>query len=349
VVARAKAKKPAPPPSSVNEHDEEEALARARAAEALNAQFADRIAALEAKGEEAAKLSYDPRVEVVVRRDVWDALMLSKSRNDDAATRFAEQMRQREEGTFAAFANNADINEKQRRADIEYGNEQRKRGDALQEKLNEASGTIAKMIRESEEAALQRKRIEADLERAHLSNERTGMELHAQNQRHAIDVNAFAQHMAPTAQVLAQGLMMIIKQYVPVIMSSVAGGAGVAAAGAPANAPQGATGGLPGNGAQGGAPAEVLRPNPNQTADFQVALVGVVSSCSPETMSYARAIMSSHILAQAGVPPPPQDVAENFFGLVVRDAGEAKVKALLDSLKIAYVHVPQQGPAVAAA
>ena len=313
--------------------DETGALERALAAEAELEALRDQIADREDDGDDdVPSVTYNPLTHLVISHADHSALLHAKTKNDDHASKVMESIGLQQEKLFSGFTHISDISAKQRDADLAFGNNQREEADKQRKRVSELEREIAEMVRQSEEAQLARKRMDLEVHRMEHANSQQAADYEYRIRMHDAQMRTVGQLGAPAAAALANGLMKIVQQYAPSILGSI----GASPSGGAPN------GGLPTGPPPPDAGVGIRPPQPEaevyalHTETWKVALLDVLNACGPESLACLRALTASNLLAAYNVPPVPSVVTQNLFGLIQRDAGGAKISALLRASSMAY-------------
>jgi hypothetical protein len=231
-----------------------------------------------------------------------------------------------QEGLFTGYSVNSQLASDQLKSAYSYGDAQRTRADDLQQALAKKDLEIANMVRQSEEAKLEYERLQAEKRRGEQSLERLEMELNAKLQARQAELVAVQRAAAPVFGAVAQGITMAVQHYG---LKAVAGGLPSAPSqqsGAAVN-----TAGAPEAQVSTEGAAEWLA---TVVADLQTLRTPRVAAC-------LRAMLCSYALGDFDAPPLPKVVNKQLlFDLLVEEIGQAKVVALLESCRAAYVTEP---------
>jgi len=267
-------------------------------------------------------------------------LLSSKNALDDRAAALIEGDAKRSETMFMGFQANAGIHQEQLQRAYEFGNMQRDEAERQRARVSQVEMELSRMIRQSEDAKLERDRLSADIQRGQMSLQRLEAELDAKVRQRQAELEAVKQVSAPVFAVAGQGLAALIAQYgankIPGLAA--AGNAAVAAANQPQ--PNGANGA---NGKSNGKPVAEVDLNLDDTEAFKKAFLDVFNTLGPRSLACLRALVCSNALP--GAPPVPAVVGEVLLGCIMEDAGQENVMALLRAAGQAYVSEPPASPA----
>jgi hypothetical protein len=314
------------------------ALRRAAEAEARADQLAAKLAELaedEGAAEAAAHFpTYDPAAYVLLSREDHSLLLRAKAEADRLAMEQLAAMAKGSEGLATFFDRAMDQNSKQREADLRFGNEMREQVAKLQADVAARDRSIADMQRQSEEAALERQRLAADVAQMRAANERRAMELDSTERMRALELDKLTIAARPTLDILGKlAAMYAAKEF------------GMPLPGLPVPAAPGATAPPPAAPGPSG-PGYVI--SCADVEPFREVLRAVVDASGPETLGCTRAFLCSYFLAGHGAPPPPADLAPRFQHVVLKEVGQDRVMALLHACEAAYAPGAAASPASAA-
>lgn len=294
--------------------------------------------------------TYDPDTHVCVPADTFHVLVQAKHEVDQRALTLIEADAKRTEVQYMGFQANAGIQQEQLARAYEYGNHQRDEAERQRARVTQVEMQMAQMVRQSEDAKLERDRLAADLQRGQASLQRLEMELAAKQQLRQAELDAVKEVSRPVFAVAGQGLMQLLAQIGKNSMSPPGTGLPAASSnGAPPGQAPSAPPGQPGQAApqqqpppQPQAPTEQYDLYTENTDEFRAAFAAVFDKLTPRSVACLRALVCS---ALPGAPAFPDHVKQNLLQWVVEDAGEARVMKLLNESRTAYV-VESSPPAV---
>jgi hypothetical protein len=285
-------------------------------------------------GEGEAKFAtYDPSVFGVynlhthsaVPNEVYSSLTQGDRQLKELVVATTQQTAKQHESLFTGFSVNSELTSRALQSAQTYGEMQRDRADKLREDLAAKDREIAGMLRASEEATLEKKRLEAQIMQGQQALERLELELAAKSRDKKAELDAVRSASAPVFNALAS--------VVPALMGAAAGkfiGGG------------GGTAGLP-SASGSGAPTKDGPPEAQVSmtgaAEWQAMVVEDLQMLkSPRVAACLRAMLCSYALGDHGAPPLPSVVSKKLlFELLVEELGQERTAALLMSCKEAYV------------
>jgi hypothetical protein len=279
--------------------------------------------------------TYDPATHVCVPADTFHLLLQAKQQVDEADIRRTEadarriQLdKERHEATFSSFATGANLQADQIQRAYEFGNMQRDEAERQRSRVSHVEMQMAQMVRQSEDAKLERDRLAADLTRGQVALERLEMELKSKQAMRQAELDAVKEVSKPVFAVAGQGLM----QFLMTVAQKNAGVPGVPGMGPPGGLPAGAPVG----------PTAAGRSQPEvdlfleNTDEFKAAWSAVYDKLTPRSIACLRALVCS---ALPNAPDFPDHVKDRLMRWVVEDAGDIEVMTLLKASATAYVEV----------
>ena len=240
----------------------------------------------------------------------------------------------RVESLVIGFSTNQEQLSSQIRNERDYSETLRKQRDEYALRNSETERRLNEMIRQSEDAKLERERLQAELRRAELMNQRFDMEMTQRTNVRKLELDAVRQAAAPVFAAAGMGVSKLLSEWTSKNIGA------SAAPGLPAQPGANGANGANGNGSashNSAGEGPPIRVNLALTAEWRIALQAVWDSLSPEADAHVRAILASTLLAQFGAPPAPEEVKKVLFALVERDAGQDKIRDLFTTTAQAYV------------
>jgi hypothetical protein len=274
--------------------------------------------------------TYDPESHVCVPAETFHLLIQAKEEVDKRAIALIEADAQRAQTLFTGFQVGAGIQQDQLKGAYEYGNNQREEAERYRRRVSEIEMDMAKMVRQSEDAKLERDRLAAELKRGEQALERLEMELKLKNDLRKAELDAVQRAAAPVFAVAAQGIAGLMAQHIhmPAL---------------PAKPNETSASGQVNGHAPPVSNAPVVTVSADDTDTWKAVFLDVFNGLGPKSLACLRAITSSATVP--GAPPVPALVRENLIGFVMQDVGEQKVMALLHASAAAYSEAPS--PSVA--
>ena len=274
-------------------------------------------------------LAYDPRTHIALSVEDHHLLLANKAETDRGALAHIGAMRQQMETQFTGWSKGAEIDEKRRERDLALIDQQRELISTFQSKVYEKDMELSRLVRQSEDAKLERERLAADVHRMETANAQLQMTLSSQERMKQMELDALRKAAEPAFGTVAALLRNVMSQYFP-------------AGGAPGSAP--GMGGAPAAGLPAGAPAGgaqargTFRVSEAGTDEFRAALFETLGTLGPGALARLRALLCSGLLPPFGVQAPPvsQELLTDLVTHVQSDAG-SHIVALLHLCEAAYV------------
>lgn len=325
----------------------ERAEAAAAAAQEAAERWQERVEEAEEEEEDAPDQPtayYNPLTHTAISSADLALLLRAKADNDRAAEELKRDTARQQEAMFSGYSHQHEQYRVTRDRDIEYIASLREDADRQRERVAQLQMENANMVRQSEDAKLERDRMSADIQRMQLANERLQIEMEGRLRERDSMYRALAQLGSPTAAALGQALGTFVSG-----KFGIPGLPGMSGASPVAGGPQGLPGtpGATPPGAPAGAPRS--RVNFDFTEDFANTFNDVWNACGPESRAYFRAFFASHLLASQGAPPVTENFLRELVDLVIRDAGMERASAFFLACAPAYtsVEAPQGAPVAA--
>lgn len=261
---------------------------------------------------------YDPVTHVAVPVDSYYALINAKTALDERSLALVQADAKKVESLVMGFSTGNSQLQDQIAKEREFSDRQRALADNYREQLEKKERQLSEMIRQSEDAKLERERLAADMRRAEMMNERLEMELNAKLKQEQAKLDAMKTASAPVFAAVGQGLGGLLAQYT--------GKAALSASGAST---------LPSSSNPDGAAPQV-QVSLDGVEDFRNAFLQVYNTLGPQSVAGLRAVVCSAVLAAHGAPALPKSVKDGLMISIMSDAGSDKVQVLLQESGRAY-------------
>jgi hypothetical protein len=266
---------------------------------------------------------FNLETQTVMPAGAVEALTVTKQTINKDSIAFFESQNKQYETFFTGFTATAAVTQSRITDDRDYIRSLREEGDQLRRALMDKEMEIAKMIRASEEAQLERQRLAAEVERGQQLLERVELEHRHKEALRRADLDAVAKTSAPVVAAFAK--------QVPFLMASMFSGAKGTANGAPAGLPA-PTPATPGKAPEPGVSGE-------GTDEFRALFADVYNTLGNESLACLRAIMCSYAIP--GAPPMPKIVSDCLIRFVTQDTPVDKLQALMMHVaSSAYIEPP---------
>lgn len=275
--------------------------------------------------------TYNPVSHVAIPVDTHFALVNAKASLDASSVALNQSNNRQIESLVLGFSTGNSQLQEQISKDREYADRQRAIADEYRDKYIKTERSLSEMMRQSEDAKLERERLQADARNADRAMERLELELNAKLRGKQQELDALKSASAPVFLALGTGLSGVISQYAGK-MAGVATTPASPALGGPAAAPA-------------APPTPQVRVSGDRTEEFKGAFRDVYESLGPQAIAGLRAVVCSTVLGATGAPPLPKEVKDGLLMAILSDAGEDKVRALMAEAGNAYVAV--EAPAAA--
>ena len=241
---------------------------------------------------EEPKPTYDPATHTCIPHETLHALVRAKSELDAYSLKAAEADAKKVESLIMGFSTNASLQGDQLARAYEFGNAQRDEAERLRKQVTDKDLELSHMVRQSEEAKLERERLAAEVERGRLGVKRLEAELSHKLQMKEAELETVRRASAPVFAAAGQGLQQLLMAYGPQLMAKVAGVSAGSGGLPPAQSTDAKDAKTPGSGDS----SPVVRVSGERIEEWRTAFLAVFNASGPTAIACLRAATCSAII-----------------------------------------------------